>query len=111
MINGYSSINLTKLDVLDSFDEIKVAVSYEIDGKLIESFPANFEQLETAKINYVSFPGWKEDISKCRTWDELPQKCQDYVSFISKDLGVPIEWIGVGPSRDAMIHIDAANSQ
>ncbi|KAJ1913645.1 Adenylosuccinate synthase [Mycoemilia scoparia] len=104
-INGYTSINLTKLDVLSVFDEIKVAMSYEIDGKLVNSFPADLQKLESAKVNYVTLPGWKSDISKCRTWDQLPEACQKYVEFIARELNVPIEWIGVGPGRDDMIHI------
>ncbi|KAJ1948997.1 Adenylosuccinate synthase [Linderina macrospora] len=106
MVNGYTSLNLTKLDVLDVFDEIKVAVSYTINGKNVTSFPADLDDLETATVNYVTLPGWNKDISKCRKFEELPKNCQDYVRFIEKDLGVPVEWIGVGASRDAMIKID-----
>ncbi|KAJ2826161.1 Adenylosuccinate synthase, partial [Coemansia sp. 'formosensis'] len=103
MINGYTSINLTKLDVLDVFDEIKVAVSYTINGKKVTSFPASLEDLETATVNYVTLPGWKANISKCQTFDELPANCQAYVRFIEKDLGVPVKWIGVGAGREEMI--------
>ncbi|KAJ1939601.1 Adenylosuccinate synthase, partial [Linderina pennispora] len=106
MVNGYTSLNLTKLDVLDVFEEIKVAVSYTINGRNVTSFPADLDDLETATVNYVTLPGWNQDISKCRKFEELPKNCQDYVRFIEKDLGVPVEWIGVGASRDAMIKVD-----
>ncbi|KAJ1965531.1 Adenylosuccinate synthase [Dipsacomyces acuminosporus] len=106
MINGYTSLNLTKLDVLDVFDEIKVAVSYTINGKEVTSFPADLDDLETATVNYVTLPGWKQDISKCKTFEELPENCKDYVRFIEKDLGVPVQWIGVGAGRADMISID-----
>ncbi|KAJ2775073.1 Adenylosuccinate synthase [Coemansia nantahalensis] len=106
MINGYTSINLTKLDVLDVFDEIKVAVSYTMDGREVTSFPADLDDLETAAVNYVTLPGWKQSIGKCRTFAELPENCQRYVRFIEQDIGVPIKWIGVGAGRDEMITIE-----
>jgi len=59
---------------------------------------------DKVKVQYKTLPGWQEDITKCRSYSELPQKCKDYVEFIEQFLGVPIEWIGVGPGRDAMIH-------
>jgi adenylosuccinate synthase len=67
---------------------------------------ADLALLESDKVNvqYKTLPGWQEDITKCRSYSELPQKCKDYVEFIEQFLGVPIEWIGVGPGRDAMIH-------
>ncbi|KAJ1993012.1 Adenylosuccinate synthase [Coemansia sp. RSA 1358] len=104
-INGYTSINLTKLDVLDVFDEIKVAVSYTINGKEVTSFPADLDDLATATVNYVTLPGWNQSISKCRSFDELPENCKKYVHFIEKDIGVPVKWIGVGAGRDEMISI------
>ncbi|KAJ2802279.1 Adenylosuccinate synthase [Coemansia helicoidea] len=106
MINGYTSINLTKLDVLDVFDEIKVAVSYTMDGREVTSFPADLDDLEMAAVNYVTLPGWKQSIGKCRTFAELPENCQRYVRFIEQDIGVPIKWIGVGAGRDEMITIE-----
>ncbi|KAJ1732527.1 Adenylosuccinate synthase [Coemansia biformis] len=105
MVNGYTSINLTKLDVLDVFDEIKVAVSYTMGGKEVTSFPADLDDLATVTVNYVTLPGWKQSISKCRTFDELPETCQRYVRFIEQDIGVPVRWIGVGAGRDEMISI------
>ncbi|KAJ1947401.1 Adenylosuccinate synthase [Kickxella alabastrina] len=106
MINGYTTLNLTKLDVLDTFDEIKVAVSYTINGKEITSFPADLDDLAMATVNYITLPGWNQSISKCHTFEELPENCQKYVRFIEKDLGIPIEWIGVGAGREEMIAID-----
>ncbi|KAJ1736515.1 Adenylosuccinate synthase [Coemansia sp. Benny D160-2] len=103
MVNGYSSINLTKLDVLDVFDEIRVAVSYTIDGKVVTSFPADLDDLATASVNYVTLPGWNQSIRKCRSFDELPENCQKYVRFIENDIGVPVKWIGTGAARDDMI--------
>lgn len=109
LINGYSSFNLTKLDVLDQLPELKIATSYEINGEVHETFPADLGLLENekVKVHYETLPGWQEDISKCRKYEELPRKCKDYVEFIEKFLGVPIEWIGVGPGRDSMIRKSA----
>jgi hypothetical protein len=110
MINGYTSLNLTKLDVLDGFKEIKVATGYKIDGKEIEGFPGEFgiprpsrwfipswsdaltriplrfilvadlDLLAKVEVEYATFPGWQSDISECTTFESLPENCQKYVS-------------------------------
>ncbi|KAL0095295.1 putative ADE12-adenylosuccinate synthetase [Phycomyces blakesleeanus] len=104
MINGYTSFNVTKLDILDQLPVIKVAVDYIHNGKPMLSFPSELELLEEIEVKYVELPGWQSDISKCRTWEELPVNAKKYIEFIEKESGVPVEWIGVGASRDAMIH-------
>ncbi|KIO29182.1 hypothetical protein M407DRAFT_173033 [Tulasnella calospora MUT 4182] len=104
LINGYDVLNLTKLDVLDALPELKVGVSYEIDGKALDGFPADLEVLAKATVRYTTLPGWQTPITGCKSFEELPSNCQDYVRFIEKELGVPIEWIGTGPGRDAMLH-------
>ncbi len=116
MINDYTSINLTKLDVLDDLDEIKIGVEYKHNGQLLTSFPADLDILGQVEVVYETLPGWKEDISKCRSFDALPENAQKYVKRIQEILQVHgkimmghssrlVEWIGVGASRDAMIHI------
>ena len=104
LINGYSSLNLTKLDVLDQLKELKIAVGYVIDGKELPSFPADLEVLAKVEVQYKTMPGWQQDISKAQTWEDLPENCRNYVLFIEQFLGVKIEWIGVGPARESMIH-------
>jgi adenylosuccinate synthase len=104
LINGYDAFNLTKLDVLDALPEIKVGVGYELDGKELEGFPADLDVLAKASVRYVSFPGWMTPITGCNGFEELPAKCQDYVRFVERELGAPIEWIGTGPGRDSMLH-------
>lgn len=104
MINGYHSINLTKLDVLDSFDELKIAVAYHINGAKLDSFPADLGLLSRVTVEYETLPGWKADISKCRSFQELPANAQAYVKRVEQLVGVTVEWIGVGASREAMIH-------
>jgi adenylosuccinate synthase len=103
MINGYTGICLTKLDVLDTFDEIKVAVKYEYEGKEIDSVPESLQVLEKVNVVYETFKGWNKDISGCRKFEDLPQEAQDYVLALEKYFEVPIKWIGVGPARDAII--------
>jgi adenylosuccinate synthase len=102
-VNYYDSINLTKLDVLDTFETIKVAVAYKLDGEELSSYPADLDVLERAEVIYKEFPGWQESTTNCRTWSELPQRAKDYVEFIEKFIGVKIKWIGTGPDREAMI--------
>jgi adenylosuccinate synthase len=104
LINGYTSFNLTKLDVLDQVPTIKVAVAYHLDGKKLESFPADLSLLEKVEVEYVDLPGWMTDISKITKYQDLPENAKKYVEFIEKETDVPIEWIGVGPGREEMIH-------
>jgi len=103
LVNGYDTFNLTKLDVLDGLEEIKIGVGYEIDGKELEGFPADLDVLARVNVIYETLPGWKTDISSVRTFNDLPENCKKYVQFIEQYSGVPVEWIGVGPGREAMI--------
>ncbi|OCH92243.1 Adenylosuccinate synthetase [Obba rivulosa] len=103
LINGYDTLNLTKLDVLDDLGEIKVAVKYLVDGKELPGFPADLELLAKVEVEYVTLPGWKTSISSMTTFDALPDNCKKYIGFIEEFLGVPIEWIGVGPGRESML--------
>jgi len=103
MINDYSSINITKLDVLDTFDTIKIGMNYIYQGKKLESMPPELEILENVEVEYITMPGWKQDISKCTSYDELPENAKKYVEKIEEIMGVPVEYIGVGAGRNSMI--------
>jgi len=103
MINGYTSINLTKLDILSGFDEIKIGVSYKHGGKILESFPSDVKILESVEVVYETMKGWKENIVKIRKFEDLPENCRKYVERIEKDVGVDIFWIGVGADREDTI--------
>ncbi|KAL7422449.1 Adenylosuccinate synthase [Cryptotrichosporon argae] len=105
LINGYTSINLTKLDVLDGFEEIKIAIGYKIDGVEIDGFPADLDRLAQVDVQYVTLPGWKSDITNCKTFADLPANCQAYVKYIEDFLGVKVEYIGVGPARESTITV------
>jgi adenylosuccinate synthase len=99
MINGMTSVAITKLDVLSSFEEIKVCVGYELNGKKLKSFPTDVDRLDKVKPVYETLPGWNQDIRQCAGFDELPSKTKDYLNFISKESGVSVKIISVGPKR------------
>ncbi|CAL5221508.1 g3712 [Coccomyxa viridis] len=102
-INGLTHINLTKLDVLSELETIKLGVGYKVDGKSITSVPSEIATLEKVEMEYEDIPGWQTDISKVRRWDDLPKNAKDYIARIQELIGVKIEWIGVGPGRDAIV--------
>ncbi|ODA77869.1 hypothetical protein RJ55_06472 [Drechmeria coniospora] len=102
-INYYTSLNLTKLDVLDTFETIKIAIAYKVDGEELDSYPADLDILERAEVVYHEMPGWQTPITNAKTYDDLPKKARDYVEYIEKFVGVKIKYIGTGPEREAMI--------
>ena len=102
-VNGLDGFALTKLDVLDGFDEIKICTAYEIDGKLRKTFPSSCAELAKAKPVYKTMKGWQNDISKCRSFDELPKEARDYIAFIEEETKTPVLLIGVGVGREDTI--------
>lgn len=102
-INGYTHLNITKLDVLDSFKEIKVAVAYNYNGEKLESFPEDLAKLGKVDVEYVTLPGWEQDISKITDYKDLPENAKKYLEYIENFLDVPIKWVGVGPARESML--------
>ncbi|XP_059096718.1 adenylosuccinate synthetase-like [Tigriopus californicus] len=103
MVNGYTAIALTKLDILDLMDEIKMGVGYVKDGQKLDYFPGSNQDFEGVSVEYETFPGWKSSIASCKDFAELPEKAKTYVLRIEELLGVPVRWIGVGQARDAVI--------
>uniref|UniRef100_A0A182T1X5 Adenylosuccinate synthetase n=1 Tax=Anopheles maculatus TaxID=74869 RepID=A0A182T1X5_9DIPT len=103
MVNGYTAICLTKLDILDTLKEIKVAVSYNLNGKKIDYFPGSITDLSQVEVNYITMPGWLQSTENVRDFGELPPQAQDYVRLIETDLDVPVKWIGVGKGRESII--------
>ena len=101
-VQNATYIALTKLDVLSYMDKIPVCVAYEYDGKIIDSFPSG-KVLNKAMPVYEYLDGWKEDISKCRSYSELPENARKYVEYIEKNVGCKIKYISVGAERDALI--------
>jgi len=103
MLNGYTAIALTKVDILDDLDEVKIGVNYVKNGEIMKHYPSSEQDYVGVSIEYLTMPGWKSDISKCRKFEDLPQNAQNYVLKIEEILGVPIWWIGVGQARLAMV--------
>lgn len=101
-LNDYASANLTKLDVLTGLSTLKVCTEYE--GWEHGSFPSSLDQLGKVKPVFTELPGWEQDLSKCRKFQDLPLNAQKYVEFIEEQTGIHMEWIGVGPGRCDMIH-------
>ncbi len=101
-MNGVTDVCLTKIDVLDTFDKIKVCTGYMIDGEHYSNLPDTSLQ-EKAEPIYTEFEGWMEDTTKCRTWESLPEKCREYILALEKLIGSPITLISVGPERDQLI--------
>jgi len=99
VINGFTAFNLTKLDVMTGLDEVKIGKGYKYKNQVLKSMPASLKVLEGVEVEYEVMPGWKEDISKARSFEELPENAQKYVLRVQELLGVPIRWIGVGPNR------------
>ncbi len=98
-INSISSICLTLLDVLTGFNEIRVCTSYNYNGKTLETLPSSDKVLHQCVANYVTLPGWKEDISHVKSFDELPLNAQKYIEFIEKELEIPVSVFSVGPDK------------
>ena len=101
-VQGATELALTKLDVLSGMDELPVCVKYELDGKETDKFPFP-AVLGDCKPVIVKVPGWKQDISGCRTWEELPEETKAYVNMVEKAIGRPFVYISVGPERDSII--------
>lgn len=104
-LNGYTHVNLTKLDVLDGFDEIKIGVEYMIDGEPIDCMPASLDDLGKVEVKYETMKGWKKALGDFKTWDEVPQEAKDYVNRIEELLEgeVHVRWIGTGPLRENLL--------
>ena len=106
-VNSLSEVAITKLDVLDAFDEVKVCVAYEVDGERVEHLPDNQSALHRAAPLYETFPGWGSDLSEATEPGHLPQRARDYVAFLEAQVGVPIKLLGVGPGRDQYVQLSA----
>ncbi|MFM1758507.1 MAG: hypothetical protein RL193_1084 [Actinomycetota bacterium] len=102
-VNGLTDFFLTKLDVLTGWEKIPVCVAYEIDGKRVEEVPASQSDFHHATPIYEYLDGWKEDISNCKKFEELPINAQKYVKYLEEISGAPMSAIGVGPGRDQTI--------
>ena len=101
MLNGVTQLIMTKTDVLDSFETIKIATAYRVDGKITDQFPYSLEQ-EIEPV-YTELPGWNTDLTAVRDSDHFPQELTDYILFLEKELKIPVKFISVGPDREQII--------
>ncbi len=102
-LSGVTELCLTKLDVLSGLEEIQVCTRYELSCDPVRYADVDAYGLDKVEPIYKTVPGWKEDISQARSFEELPVNAQNYVKIIEEAAGVPVKWIGVGPERDATI--------
>lgn len=99
-VNGLTGIALNKLDTLSGLKTLKVCVAYRrSDGSLIRNFPTSLEDLADCSPVYEELPGFDGDLSRCTSYDELPQAAKDYVAFLEQQLDCPVKMVGVGPAR------------
>ena len=105
MFNGFDEMAMTNLDGLDERDSIKICTAYKMGDEILEYPPARIEDWELCEPIYETLPGWKQDISKCTTWDELPENCKAYVKRFGEVVGCPVGSVGVGPDREQTIPV------
>ncbi|MCP2249918.1 adenylosuccinate synthase [Lentzea rhizosphaerae] len=102
-VNGITDYFLTKLDVLSGLERVPVCVAYEVDGRRVDEMPMTQTDVHHAVPVYEELPGWFEDISHCRTFEELPANAKAYVEYLESIIGARVSAIGVGPGRDQTI--------
>lgn len=105
MVNGFTEVMLTKMDILSGFDELKIAVAYDVDGERFDVPPGTIKQLERAVPIYETIPGWHEDISDAQTLDDLPESAVKYIKRIEELCGVPVKVVSVGPERHQVVNL------
>ncbi|OGI07445.1 MAG: adenylosuccinate synthase [Candidatus Margulisbacteria bacterium GWF2_35_9] len=106
-INSLTSLAITKMDVLSGLDEIKVCTQYLLDGKKTSNFPGNIRQLGSVKPVYKTLPGWKEDITGIKKYEDLPKAAKEYIKEIENIAGIPVSIISVGSGRTMTIYKNA----
>ena len=104
-VNTFTSLFLTKMDILSAFDTIKVATAYTSQGERHEHFPAQQSVLYHCEPEYDELPGWHEDITGVRSYADLPSEARAYIEYIQEAAGVPVGWVSVGPERSQLIEI------
>jgi adenylosuccinate synthase len=104
-INGLTDVVITKIDVLSGLEKINICVGYEIDGEVYTTVPSSIERLAKAKAVYEELPGWEEDITGMREYDELPENCKNYLKRVEEVIGCQISMVSVGPDRTQNIFL------
>ena len=104
-VNGLTGLALTKLDVLDSFEEIRICTGYMVDGQLHDEFPDDLARLERAQPVFETVPGWNTDTSSARSLDDLPDAARSFMNRVQELCEVPIEFVSVGTKREQIIRV------
>jgi adenylosuccinate synthase len=104
-VSGSTEIALMLLDVLSGFEELKVAVAYEIKGRRVTELPSSLLDFQECRPIYEAVPGWSEDITGARQWSDLPAAARDYVEFLGRQIQVPVSIVSVGPDRGQTIRV------
>jgi adenylosuccinate synthase len=102
-INGVTDFLVTKLDVLTGLDQVPICVAYDVGGARFDEMPMSQSDFHHAKPIYENLPGWTEDITSCRTFEELPANARAYILRVEELIGSRVSAIGVGPGRDEII--------
>lgn len=110
MVNGIDDWAVTKLDVLDELEEIKVCVAYEYEGRRYEHLPASIRVLEHCRPIYETFPGWNTSTKEARTVEDLPAACRAYLQALAQMTGVPISILSNGPRRESTMRLDKTDA-
>jgi len=111
LVNGFDSLNITKLDVLTGLKNIRIAIAYR-NTQMTEVrlprgyFPSHLEDLKEVVCEYETLAGWQEDISQCTKWEDLPENAKKYVLRIQELSDIPVSWVGVGPDRASMLKVN-----
>jgi len=103
MLNGVTQLIMTKTDVLDTFDVIRVATAYSVDGELTDQMP--FDLDAEVKPVFTEMPGWKTDLTGVRSMEQFPKELKEYITFLEKELKVPVKYVSVGPDREQIIEL------
>ena len=105
-VNGLTGLAVTKLDVLDTLPELKIATGYRAHGDLLDGFPADLGELDDAQPVYETLPGWETSTAAARRWEDLPARARDYLRRIEELTETPIWYVSVGTRRDQIIHVE-----
>ncbi|HPT82661.1 MAG TPA: adenylosuccinate synthase [Limnochordia bacterium] len=105
-VNGLTGLAVTLLDVLDVLEEIKVCVAYEYRGQRLEHFPTDLDVLRECTPVYATLPGWQQDLSGVKSYEDLPPQARGYLEFIAEQVGCRVQIVSVGPRRDQTVFLE-----
>ena len=105
MFNGFDEMAMTNLDGLDQMDTVKICTAYKLGDELLDVPPSLVEDWERCEPVYEELPGWRQDITSCTSWEQLPENCKAYVKRFGEVIGCPVGSVGVGPDREQTITV------